>query len=155
MTTTANTRNAFANLRQIIVLHSQFEECLKSQVKLGILAQFDAETLLHDYLNETSGLFDDEYHQVKEIVLEQDFLNSDFVFNPNENLSDLRSAVSDAQDEMYFLSNLWEELKDAAEEGSITDDECCDTFSDVLLNRGIDYETFVNLGSIDWVKEDA
>ncbi len=155
MTATAKVKNTFVNLQQLIMLHSQFEECLKSQVRLGFLAQFDADTLLHDYLNETSGLFDDEYHQVKEVVLKQDFLDPDFNCNICDNPHDLLSAVSDSQDEICFLVNLWEELKNNAEEGLIAEDECCDQFGELLFDRGIDYATFVDLCNIEWVKEDV
>lgn len=131
-------------------LHSDFEACLDKQVAAGVLPCDSAESLLREYLNQTSGLLDAEYAELKEalaVLIRDDRFNS----TSGNNRLNFNSIIDDVKNALLFLSSSWENYKEAVTQGILTDDECCDRFSDMLADHGIDYSVFIDFCDIDWV----
>ena len=140
---------SFGNLVAMIKLHSDFEACLDKQVAAGVLACDSAKILLQDYLNETSWLLGNEYVQLKD-ALAIHISDANLDSTSGSNILDAYCVVDDAKNALSFLSKSWESHKEAVTQRILTDDECCDSFSDMLDDHGIDYSVFIDLCNIGW-----
>jgi len=146
-------KQSIANLIFAVKAHAEFEACLQKQVASKVLSEDTAEILLHDYLNETSGLFDEEYFQLKDAL--SDFIEDDnTVAGFDSSTFNVFNATHDAQEALAFLSKAWEDSKEAVTLQVITEDQCCDHFADILHAHNIDYSAFIDLCNLEWVESE-
>ena len=133
----------------------------------GTAVDTDDEGSIHDFLNEYSGLFDDEYEQLKSIFInhweENDInisndINTNHYQCPIEYVKSNYTEISDVSYEVKklisYLADCQTNYNDAEETVVLTGDEASDKFSDLLTSYGLDYNLYGELYDMEWVEPD-
>jgi len=135
---------------------------LQSLADRGIISESIMDNSFDDYLNETSGLFIDEYLQLEYISVEywdEEFSESVNGGNCHDygsiaNITRISTIIADIREIVSQLVVVQESINDLEEKCILTGEDACDLFGDTVYSYGLDYGSYVELQSVTWVQVD-
>jgi len=157
-------RQRVGDLKRFIQHYLIYRSGLQYLVIQGVISPSTSETVFHDYLNETTGLFDYEYFALESIYhehWEDDLLNEkdscnecDYDYASIANIRDVSSLIGDVRDLINYLCSVNEEIHNLEEKGVMNGDDASDLFSTILSNFDLCYSSYLDLSDLEWVEED-
>jgi hypothetical protein len=133
---------------------------LQTLVEQGAITESTMENGFEDYLNDTVGLFIDEYLQIETINIEyweQQGLgecskgSTDYNYASISDISNIPHLVSDMREVISLIGDLQDSLNDLADKSLLNEDDARDILLDQIHSCGLDYGSYGEMHEIDWV----
>jgi hypothetical protein len=136
---------------------------LQSLVEQGVITETTMENGFDDYLNETVGLFIDEYLQLETINIaywEQENVDdistgtTDYDYASIGTIPNVSHLVSDMRGVISLISDLQDSLNDLEDKSILNENDARDILLDRIHSCGLDYGSYAEMRDIEWVECD-